>query len=160
MSGENMIGDKQYSSQEIQLVAFKLGREEYGVDILQVQEIKKMTDITRVPHTPDYIKGVINLRGSVLPVLDLKKRLDLSEQEYTEDTRIIIVKLEDIAVGMIVDAVSEVMAIHQEDIETPQAAVGGVSTMYLSGVGKLENRLLILLNLEAIIGIGQEIKAG
>ncbi len=151
--------EKIYSSNEVQLVIFKLGREEYGVSILQVQEIKRMTDITRVPHTPDYIRGVINLRGSVLPVVDLKKRLNLPQQAYTDDTRIIIVKIEDIAVGMIVDAVSEVMAIGQENIEAPEV-VSGIAADYLSGVGKMENRLLILLNLEAITGIGQEIKVG
>lgn len=155
-----MTTEKIYSSNEVQLVAFKLGREEYGISILQVQEIKKITDITRVPHTPEYIKGVINLRGSVLPVLDLKKRLNLAEQPYTDDTRIIIVKIDEISVGMIVDAVSEVMAIAQENIEIPQASVGGISQNYLSGVGKLENRLVILLNLEEIIGIGQDSKAG
>lgn len=152
------MAEQTYSSGEIQLVVFKLGREEYGISILQVQEIKRMTDITRVPRTPDYIEGVINLRGSVLPVIDLKKRLDLPHQDDTEDTRIIIVKIEDIAVGMIVDAVSEVMAINGENIEAPDTVVGGVSTNYLSGVGKQDNRLLILLNLEAIIGIGQEVK--
>ncbi|MEN6413169.1 MAG: chemotaxis protein CheW [Veillonellales bacterium] len=152
------MAEQTYSSDEIQLVVFKLGREEYGISILQVQEIKRMTDITRVPRTPDYIEGVINLRGSVLPVIDLKKRLDLPHQDDTEDTRIIIVKVEDIAVGMIVDAVSEVIAISRENIESPDTVVGGVSTKYLSGVGKQDNRLLILLNLEAIIGIGQEVK--
>ncbi len=151
--------EKTFSDSEMQLVVFKLGREEYGVSILQVQEIKRMTDITRVPHTPDYIKGVINLRGSVLPVLDIKKRLGLPPQEYNDNTRIIIVKIEDIVIGIIVDAVSEVMAINQENIEEPQVAVGGISANYLSGVGKLENRLLILLNMEAIIGIGQDVKA-
>ncbi|SHI68259.1 chemotaxis protein CheW [Propionispora hippei] len=157
MTTEIMTADAAtYSSNEVQLVAFKLGREEYGIDILQVQEIKRMTDITRVPHTPEYIKGVINLRGSVLPVIDLKTRLDLLEQDYTDDTRIIIVKVDEIAVGMIVDAVSEVMAIDHEQIEVSQEAVGGVSTNYISGVGKLENRLMILLNLEAIIGINQD----
>jgi len=157
MTTEMMAADAAtYSNNEVQLVAFKLGREEYGIDILQVQEIKRMTDITRVPHTPEYIKGVINLRGSVLPVIDLKTRLDLLEQDYTDDTRIIIVKVDEIAVGMIVDAVSEVMAIDQEQIEVSQEAVGGVSTNYISGVGKLENRLMILLNLEAIIGINQD----
>lgn len=151
--------EKIYSGNEIQLVIFKLGKEEYGVSILQVQEIKRMTDITRVPHTPDYIRGVINLRGSVLPVVDLKKRLNLPQQPYTDDTRIIIVKIEDIAVGMIVDAVSEVMAIQQENIEAPEV-VSGIAADYLSGVGKMDNRLLILLNLETITGIGQEIKVG
>ncbi|VBB08072.1 Hypothetical protein LUCI_3337 [Lucifera butyrica] len=155
------MAEKNYSGKEVQLVVFKLGREEYGISILQVQEIKKMTDITRVPHTPDYIKGVINLRGSVLPVLDLKKRLSLPPQEYTEDTRIIIAKVEEITVGMIVDAVSEVMAIPQENIEPPFTAVGGIATNYISGVGKLENRLLILLNLDSIVGMGQDAsKAG
>lgn len=148
--------EKTFTNDEIQLVVFKLGQEEYGVTILQVQEIKRMTDITRVPQTPDYIKGVINLRGSVLPVIDLKKRLNLPLDEYTDDTRIIIVKVEEITVGIIVDAVSEVMAISEQNIEPPQAVVGGVASSYISGVGKLENRLLILLNLEAIIGISKE----
>lgn len=149
-----------YSGHEVQLVVFKLGREEYGVSILQVQEIKRMTDITRVPHSPEYIKGVINLRGSVLPVIDLKKRLNLPPMEYTDDTRIIIVKVEDVIIGMIVDAVSEVTTIDQMSIEPPQTVVGGIAADYLNGVGKMEDRLLILLNVEAIIGIGQEVKAG
>ena len=150
------MSEQTYSGDEIQLVVFKLGREEYGISILQVQEIKRITQITRVPHTPEYIKGVINLRGSVLPVIDLKKRLNLPQQVATEDARIIIVKVEEISLGMIVDAVSEVMTLSQENIDSPEAVVGSVSANYLSGVGKLDNRLLILLNLEAITGIGQE----
>ncbi|MBP2635834.1 MAG: cheW 1 [Firmicutes bacterium] len=153
------MSEATYSGNDIQLVVFKLGREEYGVSILQVQEIKRITEITRVPHSPDYIKGVMNLRGSVLPVIDLKKRLSLPPEEYTEDTRIIIIKVEEIVVGMIVDAVSEVTTIDQNSIEPPQAVVGGIAADYLSGVGKLENRLLILLNTDAIIGMGQEVKA-
>lgn len=149
-----------YSGNDIQLVVFRLGREEYAVSILQVQEIKRITEITRVPHSPDYIKGVMNLRGSVLPVIDLKKRLNLPPKEYTDDTRIIIIKVEDINVGMIVDAVSEVTTIDQNNIEPPQVVVGGIAADYLSGVGKLENRLLILLNTDAIVGMGQEVKAG
>jgi purine-binding chemotaxis protein CheW len=154
-----MTTEVNYSGTEEQLVAFKLGREEYGISILQVQEIKRMTGITRVPHTPDYLRGVINLRGSVLPVIDLKARLKLAAQEYTDDTRIIIVKIDEISVGMIVDAVSEVMAIAQENIEAPQTSTSVVAANYISGVGKLENRLVILLNLEAIIGNNQEGKA-
>lgn len=154
------MSEKTYADGEVQLVIFKLGREEYGISILQVQEIKRMTDITRVPHTPPYIKGVINLRGSVLPVLDLRKRLNLPSLEDSDDNRIIIVKVEDITVGMIVDSVSEVTALEQENIELPSAVVGGVATNYLSGVGKQDDRLLILLNLDEIIGIGQDNKAG
>jgi purine-binding chemotaxis protein CheW len=144
------------ASDEIQLVVFRLGREDYGTSILQVQEIKRMMEITRVPHAPEFIKGVINLRGSVLPVLDLKQRLELPSEEYTDSTRIIIVKVEDVTVGIIVDAVSEVTTIKTDSIEPPQTVVTGVNTQYLSGVGKLDDRLLILLNLEAIIGLGAD----
>lgn len=151
------MSEQQYANNEIQLVIFKLGREEYGVSILQVQEIKRITEITRVPHTPEYIKGVINLRGSVLPVIDLKRRLNLPQQASTENTRIIIVKVQEISLGMIVDAVLEVMTIHQENIDSPEVVAGSVAANYLSGVGKLENRLLILLDLETITGIGQEV---
>lgn len=150
------MAEEEYVNDEIQLVIFKLGREEYGVSILQVQEIKRITEITRVPHTPDYIKGVINLRGSVLPVIDLKKRLNLPQQAPTEDTRIIIVKVEELSIGMVVDAVSEVLTISQQHVDSPEVVAGSVSANYLSGVGKLEDRLLILLNLEAIIGVGQD----
>lgn len=145
-----------YSGNEMQLVVFRLGREDYGVSILQVQEIKRMMDITRVPNSPEYIKGVINLRGSVLPVLDLKKRLALPPEDYTDNTRIIIVKVEDITVGLIVDAVSEVTTLAGENIEPPNTVVSGVSAQYLSGVGKQEDKLLILLNLAAIVGVGAD----
>ena len=92
-----------------QVVAFKLRDEEYGVSILNVQEIRNLTDITRVPFSSDFIKGVINLRGSVLPVIDLKKRLGLAETPYTDDTRIVTVNIDDLHVGMLVDAVTEVL---------------------------------------------------
>ncbi|MDU2066785.1 MAG: chemotaxis protein CheW [Sporomusaceae bacterium] len=150
------MAEQTFTENELQLVVFKLGREEYAISILQVQEIKRMTDITRVPYTPDYIRGVMNLRGSVLPVLDLKRRLSLQAGEFTDDTRIVIVKIQEITVGLIVDAVSEVMAISHENIESSQSVVTDVAANYLDGVGKLDNRLLILLNLEAIIGMNQE----
>ncbi len=144
-----------FGEQEQQFVVFKLASEEYAVSILQVQEIKRMTDITRVPHTPDYLQGVMNLRGSVLPVIDLKKRLNLPENDYTDDTRIVIVKTDETAVGLIVDAVSEVTSVRKDQVELPQA-VGTGGADYISGVGKLDGRLLILLNLEAIIGLQSE----
>lgn len=150
------MAEKTYSNNELQLVAFKLGREEYGISILQVQEIKRMTEITRVPHTPDYLKGVMNLRGSVLPVFDLKKRLDLPDNEYSDDARIVIVKVDEVTLGVIVDAVSEVLTIGQENIEPPQVVAGGVIANYLSGIGKINSRLLILLDINSIIGTGQD----
>jgi purine-binding chemotaxis protein CheW len=138
---------------EQQFVAFRLGSEEYGISILQVQEIKRMTDITRVPYTPPYVKGVINLRGSVLPVIDLKIRLNLPSQECNENTRIIIVKLEEYSVGMIVDEVSEVLWLPADQIEPSPSFVGTVEAEYIRGVGKLEDRLLILLNMENVSAI-------
>jgi len=152
------------SANEVQIVAFKLKREEYGISILNVEEIKRLTDITRVPFTPDFIKGVMNLRGSVLPVIDLKKRIGLPDAEYSDATRIIVVKLEDITVGMIVDAVTEVLAIdsthitNAKQITSTESDVHSGSNKFLSGIGNLNNRLVILLNLPEILGLNGEIK--
>ena len=151
-----MVEEREYSNNEEQLVVFKLGREEYGVSILNVQEIKRITEITRVPYTPEFIKGVMNLRGSVLPVFDLKKRLDLPDNAYSDDARIVIVKVDEVTLGVIVDAVSEVLTIGQENIEPPQVVAGGVIANYLSGIGKINSRLLILLDINSIIGTGQD----
>jgi len=141
------------SNEEVQLVIFGLGSEEYAFDILTVQEIKRMTDITRVPHTPEYIKGVINLRGSVLPVLDLKIRMKLLPSPITEDTRIIIIKTEQVFVGILVDAVSEVVSLNCSEIEPPQGNSAIAAEKYVNGIGKLDDRLLIILNPQSIIDI-------
>lgn len=149
---------------DVQIVAFKLQREEYGMSILNVEEIKRLTDITRVPFTPDFIKGVINLRGSVLPVIDLKKRIGLPDTEYTDATRIIVVKLDEITVGMIVDAVTEVLSISSEHITGSKQLASTESDMHLeskkfiTGIGNLNNRLVILLNLAEILGLNNENK--
>lgn len=141
-----MVDDQQY-------VAFRLGAEEYGVSILQIQEIKRMTEITRVPHTPNYVKGVINLRGSILPVIDLKTRLNFTSGEYTDDARIIIVKLEEYSIGIIVDAVSEVLWLPADQVEPSPAFVGELEAEYIRGVGKVDGRLVILLNMEKVAAI-------
>ena len=143
---------------QVQVVAFKLRREEYGFNILNVKEIKGLTDITRVPFASDFIKGVINLRGSVLPVIDLKKRLGLQDMEYTDDTRIVVVREDDLEVGMIVDAVTGVITLNGEHIDAAKS-VDNENSRFITGVGKVaEERLIILLNLEAIIGLQDEIK--
>ncbi len=143
---------------QVQVVAFKLRREEYGFNILNVKEIKGLTDITRVPFASDFIKGVINLRGSVLPVIDLKKRLGLQDMEYTDDTRIVVVREDDLEVGMIVDAVTGVITLNGDQIDAAKA-VDNENSRFITGVGKVaEERLIILLNLEAIIGLQDEIK--
>ena len=146
------------SDVQVQVVAFKLRREEYGFNILTVKEIKGLTDITRVPFASDFIKGVINLRGSVLPVIDLKRRLGLQDTEYTEDTRIVVVREDDLEVGMIVDAVTGVITLNSEHVDTAKS-VDNENSRFITGIGKVEEeRLIILLNLEAIIGLQDEIK--
>ncbi len=146
------------SETQVQVVAFKLRKEEYGFNILNVKEIKGLTDITRVPFASDFIKGVINLRGSVLPVIDLKKRLGLQDMEYTDDTRIVVVREDDLEVGMIVDEVTGVITLNGENIDAAKS-VDNENSRFITGVGKVaEERLIILLNLEAIIGLQDEIK--
>ena len=142
---------------DIQVVAFKLRKEEYGFNILHVQEIKGLTDITRVPFASDFIKGVINLRGSVLPVIDLKKRLGLQETEYTDNTRIVIVKVDEVSVGMIVDAVTEVITLDGAHVDTTKA-VDNESSRFITGIGKMNDRLIIMLDLGAIVGLQDDAK--
>lgn len=138
-----------------QFVVFKLGQEEYAVDIMQVNTIERMMPITRVPKAPEFVEGVINLRGEIIPVIDLKKRFGIPSGEITADTRIIIVMLDDLTVGMIVDSASEVVQLPQESIEPPPSVAGNVSSEFLEGVGKLGDRLLIILNLEKILRPGE-----
>ena len=140
---------------ELKLIIFKLGREEYGMDILKVQEIKRMMSITRVPSTPAFIKGVINLRGSVLPVIDLRTRLGLFEVELTEAARIIVVLVNEGVVGFIVDEVVEVTTINPQNVEAVQTLSNGLSAEYISGIAKADSRLYIMLNPDAIVNITQ-----
>lgn len=148
--------DQVVSEGEVQVVAFKLRNEEYGFSILNVQEIKGLTDITRVPFAPDFIKGVINLRGSVLPVIDLKKRLSLEDTPYTANTRIVIVQYDEVSVGMLVDAVTEVRTINADDIDNSRAINTDSSNKFISGIGKVDGRLIIQLNISEIIGLNGE----
>lgn len=141
----------QSSNEEVQLVAFKLGGEEYGVSITQVQEIIRRREPTRIPQTPNFIEGVINLRGNLIPIIDLKKRFKLPEVEFDENSRIIIVEVEGQTVGIIVDAVSEVLRISQDAIEPPPPGVATIEAEYLKGVGKIDDRLLILLDIDKLL---------
>ena len=147
-----MANEETKQNDEVQVVAFKLRDEEYGVSILNVQEIRNMTDITRVPFAADFIKGVINLRGSVLPVIDLKKRLGLAETPYTENTRIVTVTIDELHVGMLVDAVTEVLTIGSKTVDTKKATNDRSGSRFLNGIGNVDGRLIIILNLEEIIG--------
>jgi purine-binding chemotaxis protein CheW len=140
---------------ERQLVVFNLGQEEYGVDILQVQEIKRLTEITRVPNAPDFFEGVVNLRGDVIPVIDLYKRFNLTATEITEESRIVIVNVKDITVGITVDAVSEVITLEETAFAPPPPLVAGIEASFVEAIGKLDERLLILLNMDRILGLDE-----
>ena len=141
--------------EEQQLVVFRLGIEEYGVDILQVQEIKRMLDITRVPKAPGFIEGVINLRGQIIPVLDLRRRFGFPTAERTPDSRIIVVNIDDLVIGLIVDTVLEVISLPKEAISPAPALVTGINNDFLAGIGDLGERLLIILNLEKILAVDE-----
>lgn len=146
-----LIQDKNESTELLQLVSFKIANEEFGVDILNVQEINKMTTITKVPNSPHFVEGVINLRGRVIPVVNLRVKLSMTNKEYDKDTRIIVVDLEGKTVGFLVDSVSEVLRIPRNIIEPPPSMVAGVNSTYITAVGKLEDRLLILLDLNKVL---------
>jgi purine-binding chemotaxis protein CheW len=137
-------------SELLQLVSFKIGEEEFGIEILKVQEIIKMMAITKIPNTPEFIEGIINLRGRIIPVVDLRIKLGLAKQSHTKSTRIVVVELNNQVVGFIVDEVNEVIRITKNTIEEPPEMISGVNREFVTGIGKLEDRLLILLNLEKV----------
>lgn len=135
----------------IQLVSFKLGNEEFGVDIRKVQEINRMVEITKIPQAPHYCEGVINLRGKVLPVIDLRKKFEMEIEEWTRNTRIVVCEDGNSIVGIIVDAVEEVLRIPSSTIEPAPKIVSSVGSDYINGVAKLDERLLIFLDVSKII---------
>ena len=134
-------------------VTFELGEEEFGADVKSIKEISRMEETTQVPTAPSFVEGVINLRGTITPIIDLRKRLDLEEAEHDSDTRIVIAELEDQFTGMIVDTVTDVLEIPEEDIDpTPELVTTQVSEEYLKGVGKVgEDRLIVLLDLTKVL---------
>lgn len=135
----------------IQLVSFCIGSEEFGVEILKIQEIIKMVQITRLPDTPDSVEGVINLRGRIIPVIDLRAKLGLPKKDFSKDNRIIVVDLSGRTIGFIVDSVSEVLRIPADITEPPPALTAGIHPEFITAIGKLDDRLLILLNLEKVL---------
>lgn len=144
--------NKKTIGEEIQIVIFRLGSEEFGARIDQVKEIIKMTHITPMPKAPSFIKGVINLRGDVIAVIDLAGQFNLPPCELDDEPRIIVAEVEDNILGMLVDEVVEVLRISTENINpTPSMIETNIDTRYIEGIGKLENRLFILLNLKKVL---------
>ena len=134
-----------------QFVVFRIGQEEYGVDIQKVSIIEKMMNIARVPTTPAYILGVINLRGEIIPVMDLRQRFDMPAREPDDDTRIIIFRIGEVALGMLVDMVSEVHQLSEANIESVTSITNDRTLDYITGVGKIDGRLVTLLHVEKLI---------
>lgn len=145
------MAEKTNGMNEIQLVVFDLASEHYGVDISDVREIIRMQNITKVPGATSYVEGIINLRGKVLPVLDLRKRLGLKVADQTEESRIVVIDIKDGEVGVIVDAVTEVLRVPNSSIEPPSSMVTQGNSDYLRGIAKLTDRLIILLDLNKLL---------
>jgi purine-binding chemotaxis protein CheW len=138
--------------EEKKVIVFVLGSEEYGVEVDKVRTIERMQPMTRVPKVPAFINGVINLRGVVVPIIDLRARFGLDHAEYNDNTRIIIVAAEEFEVGLIVDSANDVIDLDSDEIDSPPEIVGGIKAKYLNGIARIgENRLLVLLNLERVL---------
>ncbi len=141
-----------------QLISFEVGEEEYGLDILRVKEVIRIREITRLPKAPSFVRGIINLRGDVIPIIDLRDKFGLASQEYTAMTRVIVADVDAKLVGMVVDAASQVVRIPSDQIEPPPPIVGGLSAEYIRGVGKLEEKLIILLNIDRILSTQEKVE--
>lgn len=141
---------------ERQLVVFDLAGEAYGVNIGTVREIIRMQAVTHVPETPDFVEGVINLRGRVIPVVDLRKRFALATSEHTSDSRIVVVDIAGHDIGVIVDAVTEVLRVAGSSIESASALITTEDSYYMDGIAKIGDRLLILLDLDRVLQLATE----
>ncbi|MAY74048.1 MAG: chemotaxis protein CheW [Phycisphaerae bacterium] len=138
---------------ELQLVSFELAGEEFAVDILAVHEINRMMDLTRVPQSPPEVEGVINLRGRIIPVVDLRRRFGLPNVERTDESRIVVIEVRERVIGFIVDGVNEVLRIPSSIVEAAPPMACSIDADFIAGVGKLEDRLLILLDISKLFGV-------
>ncbi|HAA24975.1 MAG TPA: chemotaxis protein CheW [Ruminiclostridium sp.] len=140
----------------LQFVKFRVGDEEFGVDIRQVREINKLQEFFKVPTTPPFIEGLINLRGNVLTVFNLRKRLGMPDKDFDENSKIIVVNYKDFLVGFTVDMVSEIVKVPEEDIENTPPSITGFERRFLSGVAKVGEKLILMLDLENVLSPDEE----
>ena len=136
-----------------EFLAFRLGREEYGIDILKVQEIRGYESVTQIANAPDYLKGVINLRGIIVPIIDLRIKFRQAQISYDQYTVVIIVDINDRTTGLVVDGVSDVLKLAPAQIKPAPTLSGGVETDYIRGLGSLEGRMLILADIEKLMNV-------
>lgn len=144
------LEDEEIDEGTTNLVTFRLGSGEYAIDIMQAKEIIKMEKITLIPNAPYFVEGVINLRGNIIPIIDLKKRFNLEESEGDKNTGIIIAKIEDVDMGIMIDSVSKVVSMPNSDIQPPPSMLQGIGQRYIKGVGKMEDKLLVVLDLDKL----------
>ena len=140
-----------------QFISFTVGEEEYGLELLRVKEVTRVREITWLPKAPSFVRGIINLRGDVIPIIDLRDKFGLESREQTAQTRIIVVEMEGPLVGMIVDSASEVVRIPADEIEGPPPVLDGFSQEFITGVGKQEDKLIILLNTDSILTVDEKV---
>lgn len=149
---EKNTGTAKTVSHEGKYLTFVLCGEEYGIEILKVREIIGIMNITPVPQTPEHIKGVINLRGKVIPVIDLRLKFGFQQAEYTKETCIIVVEVRNILTGIIVDTVSEVLDVGSKELESSPDFGNGVNTEIFLGMAKIKNKVKILLDIDKVLG--------
>jgi purine-binding chemotaxis protein CheW len=134
-----------------QLISFTVGAEEYGLELLRVKEVIRMRQITWLPKAPSCVKGIINLRGDVIPIVDLRDRFGLQEQEHTPRTRVIVVEVEGRPVGMVVDAASQVVRMPADQFDPPPTVMGEVSRDFITAVGKMGDKLIIMIDVDRVL---------
>ncbi|MBI4312998.1 MAG: chemotaxis protein CheW [Chloroflexi bacterium] len=148
------MNQQKETTREHQLAVFTLEGESFGITVSAIREIIRMQAITRVPGAPDYVEGVINLRGKIIPMVDLRKRFGFAPAERTNTTRIVVVKSQGQEVGVIVDAVTEVLGIADDAVEEVSSAIASESTHCIMGIGKLKDRLIVMLDIDKLLSHG------
>ena len=145
--------DRKETGELRQFISFSVGEEEYGLELLRVKEVIRIREITWLPKAPTFVKGIINLRGDVIPIIDLRDKFGLESKEATSTTRVIVVEVEGRLMGMVVDSASQVVRIPADQIDPPPPVLGGFSQEFITGVGKMEDKLIILLNADAVLTV-------